>query len=860
MGFFGNKKKKSKNEDEQDEVRGGSPEKSSKNSKADTQNEKLRLKKIRAMKKKFDETVWETALDTMRSSIPQFTIIEPDPDIPGGEIPKYVLLGFDTKIVDNFSNKADDDVGSIMSAIKHSMDVVIEDPLFDNELILVIPTPKSLAALAEFEETFDLKFLIVYASEEHVYSIETKSAEEDESFIYITLEEVRTMLKDSVPVKEVIHGLQIRVGSDGDYGGLTGNETTESRAAGAGSDTPPPAPPAGSGSGGDDDAISEEEYDKSYGEGDSTGSAPPAAPPEKDVAGAVSSAVAKAGKPGRQVEEMADDAAGAATSAAAAPVQPPPPAAPAPAPAPPAATAGQTRAASSAQQRIQRLKAAAQAASDQAKADPEIQNRQQAMAAPQRQQFDMSAMDQYVVRKYYSDELGLEVSSEPFDAMFLQSNPYVPFQEVDSDNWLDGYVNNLRRDANARLAKLHYENLMLMRTRFLSIVTEHCAEITKSVATDDPSSRFGFAAANLKKMKEDALAGIPAQAEAYKKENEEAYQTRMRTEMENAANVARANFINRYGKEHERELREIETDLRNALESEFVARLEELHDERRAEAKRQLDLGISEALRLCKDEYTKMIANERMEYARLQAVIVDYMNEHMANDEARTAVEAENARRNDTIARITSEHAADIARAKADFEARVAEIRAEADKSAMAHETAMPELKDRQAHAVAELQGSFAETVAHKDSEIAMLQDQLEQADKRMGELSQTIVNLDAEAEKKYATQLAMVRSERDAWDERAHHLERLHKYTDKLKLTSVAILLAAALAIGIICGCVIMSGEAQKAVDRYAEQIQAEQVEQAPEVHYFVNGEEVDVDGMAGQDAGTEGGADDGR
>lgn len=839
MGFFpkigGGKKKPAP--DAQDEVRGAAAP-DAKAAKNEAAAEKLRLKKIRAVKKKFDETVWESALDVMRSQIPQFTLIEPDPDVPGGEIPRYVVLGFDLEIVDFFSNKADDDIGSIMSAIKHSMDVIIEDRLFDNQLILVIPTAKSLAALAEFEETFDLKFYVCYVTENDVVSLETRSPDQDDDFIFITLPEIRDMLRDNVSIRDQIHNLQIRVGSDGDYGGLSGEETTESRAADEARRSG-----AAEGSGADGDVMSEDDYDREQGGGDAPGQAPVSSGTDA-VRDAVDGAVERAGQVSRTLENQSGEVREAVPEPAQ--EQAPQPPAPAQAPAQPAVPLQ----AASARSRVDRIRAAAQAAVSQAAADPQIQQKQHAIQAPQQQQFDAAAMDKYISRQYYSDDLGLEISSQPFDAMFLQSNPYMPFQEVQSDSWLDGYVNSLRRDANARLAKLHYENLLLMRHRYMEIITAHCAEITKAVATDDKESRFGFLMAEFEARKKDALDQLPAMVAEYKEGLEKTYADRLRIEMENASNTARANFINRYGKEHERELKAVETELRNNLESEFVSSQAAIMQQRRDEAKRQLDAGITEALSICKDEYTKMMAVERQEYARLQEVIVNYMNDHMAADEAKIAVDMENLRLNNDVARVQQEAAAAMERAQVDFEARVADIKAESERSTLAHERAMADATDRHAHAMAELRSSFTETIGHKDSEIQMLRSQIEQADARMDEMTRKYVDLENATDKKYRTQIDMARSETEAWEKQAGHIQRIHKYTDKIKMTGVVVGFAATLAIGIIIGCVIMAGSAQDAVDRQAAGIQA----QAPEMHYFVNGEEVDLDGLAGAPDGQGG------
>lgn len=815
FGFGG--KKKAPDDPAQDEVRGAAAP-DAKAAKAAASAEKLRLKKIRAVKSKFDETVWETALATMQSDIPQFTIIEPDPNVPGGQIPRYVVLGFDLEIVDFFSNKADDDIGSIMSAIKHSMDVIIENRLFDNQLILVIPTPKSLAALEEFEDTFDLKFYVCYVTEQDVVSLETKSPDKEDDFIFVTLPEIRSMLDNQVSVKDLIHGLQVRVGSEGDYGGLSGNETTETRAAEA-SGEPAPAP-------------------ETSGLADPEPEADPEPVDTEDVRGAVTEAVSKAGQVSNRLSSQSDEVHDAVPEPVA--EQAPPPAPPAQPPAPAQPAAAPVAAAASARSRVDRIRAAAQAAVSQAQQDPQIQQKQHVIQAPQQQQFDTAAMDKYISRQYYSDDLGLEISSQPFDAMFLQSNPYMPFQEVQSETWLDGYVNSLRRDANARLAKLHYENLLLMRHRYMEIIAGHCAEIAKAVSTDDPESRFGFLLAEFEAKKKDALDHLPAMVADYKAEIEKAYEDRLRIETENAANLARASFINRFGKEHERELKDAETELRNNLESEFVNAKAQIMQQRRDEAKRQLDAGITETLKICKDEYTKMMAMERKEYVRLQAVIVDYMNEHMAADEAKLAVDMENQRRNTDVQRIQQESAAAMERARADFEARIAEIKAETERSTRAHENAMAEMTDRHAHAVADMRTSFDETVAHKDAEIQLLRGQLSQSEARMDELTKKYIDLEQTTDAKYKNQIDMVKADRDAWDDRAHRLERLHKYTDKVKLTAVAVGFAACIAIGVIIGCVITAGTARDAVDR-----QAAISAQEPEMHYYVNGEEVDLEGM---------------
>lgn len=839
MAFWNRKKKDAAPAEGSEDVRGGLPAADSPAPK-DPAQDKQRIKKIRNMKKKFDETVWNVALDTMSKEIPQFTIMEPDPDMPGSEIPKYVTLGFDTKIVDDFANKSDEDTGSFLTAVKSSMDCIIEYHLFDEELILMIPTARTLAALDEFEDVFNLKFFVVYVGPDHRIAMETKTPDSDDDFIFITLEEIRTMLKDNVYIVDQIDMLKGRAGNSPDMGGISGIGIRESGA----------SPAADSGV---DDAMSEEDYEDTHGpmdeeDGppDEDGVEPPDdedyGPPDEDgdAAGSVGSddvrdaagkAVKAAAPAGAKVSGQKDDIDPAARAASSAPAQ-----------APVGGVTGPKPAAAAAA--MDRIRSTVQKASDQAIQDPQIQQGQSAMAPQARPTFDMVAMDQYMSRKYYSDDLGLEISSQPFDSMFVQTNPFTPFDIEESDDWLDGYVNNLKRDANTRLARLHNENLLLMRKRFIMIVTQHAEAVTKAVATDNPNSRFGYALAVIQKQKEESLSRLGDQAAAYQKECEEAFQSRLQAEMENAAAVAKANFMNRYGRDHQRELTEIETDLKNNISSEYVAAVENLRAERRKEASRQLDAGISEALRICGDEYVKMMAQERTEYDRLQAVITNFVNQNMAADDARIRTLAEEQRRTNETVKVRSEYEAALELARKDFEASLAAAKAEIDRRDVEHENHVARVQDQYEHSMQELRSAHNEAIAHKDHEIGLLNDQLLTANAQLDELVRKYANLDHETGKKYQTQIDMLASERNAWNERADHLEKLHKYTDKIKITGVIIALAAALGIGTIIGAAIMSGaKNNQAAPAYTQQ--------EPIIHYFRDGEEIDAPDGASQAGG---------
>lgn len=849
MAFLGLGKKKAKNEPEntsqeqaQAQAQGG------KDAKAEAAAEKQRLKKIKAMKGKFDETVWQSSLDVMRTGIPQFVLQDKDPETGDTKL-KYVVLGFDTKIVDDFSNKSDDDIGSIMTAIKASMDCVIEEALLENELILMIPTQKTLNSLKEFDDVFPMRFYIVYVTEDHEINVETKS-EASQEFLEIGLQEVIDMIDANIYIQDKIDELKGRsdgAGYAGDPDDISApvREEAGDEADNSGADGD------NSGDSDDGDAVSEDDLPPEEGDkkpeaenggdsdndsGDGNDGGKDAEAVAKAAKEATEKAAAVASRIANQKADMPEGDSGAQLAAESSKADPEKPAAE-----PEAASA----AAAAAAEKLDKLKGAVQKASDDALNDQAVKSAA-ANINPQARTFDMAAMDQYITRKYYSDDLKLEITSEPFDAMFMQSNTYVPFVEVADDSWLSGYVNSLRRDANARLAKLHNENLMLMRERYMLIIAKHCESITKSVSTDDPKSRFGYTLRTIQQIRDDNLAHLGEQAEGYKRECEQAYQAQLDAVMKNAANTAKAQFENTHKANHERELKEIETELRNNIESEYILAVENLKDERRNEAKRQLDAGVTEALKLCADEYTKMIAMERQEYARLQAVISDFQSDNMAAEESRVRTMAEDQRRENEVVRARREYDAKYETATREFEAKLAAVKAEIERANIEHSNHVQEIREQHEKMMQGLRDAQAEQLSHKDKEIETLTGQLDVANKQIESLTIKYAELDEKTGKKYATQIDMLRSEREAWTERAEQVEHLHKYTDRIKFTTMIIGVIAALALGIIIGCGIVANSANN------------KASEPPVINYYTDksdkgdnaGDNSDQDGSEGEEA----------
>ena len=126
--------------------------------------------------------------------------------------------------------------------------------------------------------------------------------------------------------------------------------------------------------------------------------------------------------------------------------------------------------------------------------------------------------DEVIVRKFYAGDLGLEVTSEPFDAQFIQNNPYVPFDVDREEGWINNQLNEMSRQANAELERVHKQNCWQMRERYFRLVSMACDRIRTDLDLNDPDTQYGQMYADIKVDKEEKLSRIDTRVSTRKSE------------------------------------------------------------------------------------------------------------------------------------------------------------------------------------------------------------------------------------------------------------------------------------------------------------------------------------------------------
>lgn len=393
------------------------------------------------------------------------------------------------------------------------------------------------------------------------------------------------------------------------------------------------------------------------------------------------------------------------------------------------------------------------------------------------------SLDQAIKRRFYSDDLNLEVTTEPFDAQFLHTNNYVPFDENRGDGWLNGYINELSRTANIAMRKVHHDNLFRMREEYFKLISQHVEQIQKELSFEDKTTEYGKRYIHLledyNNNKKKSEATVAKEVEKLKKSWDE----NLKRIGEQAANNAKDNYINRYGKQHEDELNHVENKIEVKCRNDYDDSVRDLEDQRRYEAARRLDAGVYEVLRAVSDDYMKCLDEEKKMYERWQRRIDNEINKHRADDLAHDKLLAEEQSRRNQVIEVRAEYNEKLKTQAADFDARTAELRNDMARDRINNEK----------H-IAQIQAEHKKHMAKMSADNDVLQ-------ARIDKLLKDYAELDSKKENEYKARIRVLKDQREAEHMRYDDVVRMNRRGSAVSITLGVVGAIAAAAIGVIVG-----------------------------------------------------------
>lgn len=351
-----------------------------------------------------------------------------------------------------------------------------------------------------------------------------------------------------------------------------------------------------------------------------------------------------------------------------------------------------------------------------------------------------------MTRHFYSDDLRLEVSTEAFDAQFLHLNAYVPFDTDRPAGWMNDYLNQYCRDANAEMKRLHNANLLKMREKFFNLLSMHAEKIQRDLDIANPDTIYGKQKEDEDARRQELMDEADRTINEKRAQIEAAFEARAKDAGVAAAQAAEQQYRDRYGRAHEDEMRNAEMVVREGINNDYHDRLREINEDRRAHASRRMDYGITETLHACSVEYMGLLEEEQVVYKRYREGISRFIDENRKDDIARAETLAEELRQSEKADAVMAEYTQKINTMSAEYDTKRRELLAEIDKQSSEYEATIERMKSTH------------------ESEIEALRTRNAELEAKLDSMRDDFATLDASKERSYQEKIDTLSNERDAW------------------------------------------------------------------------------------------------
>lgn len=436
-------------------------------------------------------------------------------------------------------------------------------------------------------------------------------------------------------------------------------------------------------------------------------------------------------------------------------------------------------------------------------------------------------------RRFYSDDLGLEVSIDPFDVQFMRDNPVPAFSEDYDDQWLSGYLRRMAKDANLELRRMHANNISRLRENYFNLMARSCEDIQHALDINDPQSTYGKRLRKLEERRQEYLDAVQEDIAKQRAELDEEYDKKREQYVANAVAAARQQYDNMYGRQHAAQIAQLEPAAYNRVEAGYQDQRRQLLQRRRDEAGKLLDYRISDVMQVLTDEYRKRLDAEEARFVELRKEMQDFLDNNRKDEVARVKALSDELARDNKVAQTVEEYKQRMDALAAEHVAKKQSMEAEIDALRRQHEDALRR-KDEE----------VAEKLADAKKQNSEMKDMLDEANRRYYEL-------DERKDKDYEARMSALKDQNQILSDKMTSIVETHKRTNTISTFLVVAILVAALAIGFISGQWVRTSFGNSSDDKRAEEIIAEYERRMDELE-----KKYDVQMPASPSSGTDAGA----
>ncbi len=394
------------------------------------------------------------------------------------------------------------------------------------------------------------------------------------------------------------------------------------------------------------------------------------------------------------------------------------------------------------------------------------------------------AVTDAIERKFYASGLDLCISDQPFRAHYICGNEFVPIPEDRGDGWLDNYVTQMVKNANAELKRLHENNLFLSRERYMEIMTNECDAIAKEFDIEDTSTIWSKAKTKAMQDAQNRKNNLDECISNRRSEMQKRWDAELQEIVNSAAAAAKRNYIDKHSREHENDLRNVETELREQIDIDYQHTLKDLNIKRHDEAEHKLNIAVTQTILTVGEAYAKMLEDEEKKRQELMAEIHAYLDDHRKEDAARINVLDERQKQLQEAEKV-----------QAQYEQRIAALKAENDATC-----------DRMHTEIATARKHEENMMADMNLKLDEYKDRLKETEAKYNELMDRYVNIDATKDEQYKQRMAQADEDAGALREHITNLDARQGHESKLTLVVWAAVAVATFAIGTMIGANFLS------------------------------------------------------
>lgn len=404
--------------------------------------------------------------------------------------------------------------------------------------------------------------------------------------------------------------------------------------------------------------------------------------------------------------------------------------------------------------------------------------------------FDREAVRNTMARRFLDEDLGFTVDMTPFEALFGHEEDEASRFSLDhlsDENWLDGQIKLLSQQANDALAQQRRRDIEELRDLYFSLVSNTGDEIAAQMSTGPGADNvwaqtLAEADANAEKSRESLVDIVGAQRAAiiakYEKDKEADAQAK--------AVEAKSLYDVRHKPSLDRELDEIEPNLRATIDEDYTLRRRQILDARKQSAQASFDAALTRVMDHLIQKRSEQVAREAELMEQFRDDMGQFLDENRKEDIARAEALREQLSRENIVEQKTAEFAA----REKELHEQIAREREEAEKRALA-------TQEETNKTLARMREEWAVQLAQAKAEV-------ERANARTEEEAARVNVVREEISRQYESQIAFLENDQKTLMAQMDRESLVAKRANRLYIALAVLVALAFLALGVIAGILI--------------------------------------------------------